>query len=108
MLAQMVWGHLFREELSMFKWAYILVFGGSTRLPGWFGALIYCHNSDFANFLKLVPECSVECGWVGQILFGQCPNAERVNLKGSSLSHPPKKLNFKIDLYCLYLYLLLL
>ena len=34
-----------------------LFMGGSKRLPGWFGALIYCHNGDFTNFLKLVPEC---------------------------------------------------
>ena len=34
-----------------------LFFGGSKRLPGWFRALIYCHNGDFTNFLKLVPEC---------------------------------------------------
>ena len=32
------------------------------------------------------PECPVECGWVGQILFGQCPNVGGVNAKGSSLS----------------------
>ena len=30
--------------------------GGSKPLSGWFGALIYRHNGDFANFLKLVPE----------------------------------------------------
>ena len=36
--------------------------GGSKCLPGWFGALIYRHNGDFANFLKLVPECPApEC-----------------------------------------------
>ena len=32
-------GHLFREELSMFKWAFPC-FGGSEPLPGWFGALM--------------------------------------------------------------------
>ena len=32
-------GHLFREELSMFKGAYAW-FGGSEPLPGWFGALM--------------------------------------------------------------------
>ena len=35
---------------------------GSKRLPRWFGTLIYRHNSGFANFLKLIPECPVECG----------------------------------------------
>ena len=67
MLARMVWGTLFREELSKFKWAYPW-FGGSKRLPGWFGAL-----------------ARLSAGG-GQILFGQCPNAERVNPKGSSLT----------------------
>ena len=43
-------------------------FGGSKRLPGWFGAL-----------------ARLSAGG-GQILFGQCPNAERVNPKGSSLT----------------------
>ena len=33
-------GHLFREELSKFKWAYPCFLGGSKRLPRWFGALI--------------------------------------------------------------------
>ena len=52
-------------------------------------ALIYCHNSDFTNFLKLVPECparpqsvrlSAVVGWGVQSLFGQiCPNVWRVN-----------------------------
>ena len=55
-------------------------------MPGWFGPLIYCNNGDFTNFLKLVPECPVECGGVGQILFGQCPNVGGVNAKGCSLS----------------------
>ena len=31
-----------------------LFLGGSKRMPGWFGALIYRHNGDFANFLKSV------------------------------------------------------
>ena len=47
-------------------------FGGEgwfRHSPGWFGALIYRHNGDFANFLKLVPECPVRPsprvpGWV--------------------------------------------
>ena len=38
-----------------------LYLGGFKRLPGWFGALIYCHSGDFMSFLKLVPECPVEC-----------------------------------------------
>ena len=33
-------GHLFREELSKFKWAICLIEGGSKCLPGWFGALM--------------------------------------------------------------------
>ena len=37
-----------------------LFLGGSKRLPGWFGALIYRHNGDFAYFLKLVPECPAQ------------------------------------------------
>ena len=32
-------GHLFREELSMFKGAFAW-FGASEPLPGWFGALM--------------------------------------------------------------------
>ena len=54
-------------------------------MPGWFGALIYYHTGDFMNLLKLVLECPVECGRWGQILFGQCPNAEYMNPYGSSL-----------------------
>ena len=54
-------------------------------MPGWFGALIYYHTGDFMNLLKLVLECPVECGRWGQILFGQCPNAEYMNPFGSSL-----------------------
>ena len=72
-----------------------LFLGGSKRLPGWFGALIYCHNNDFAFFLKLVPECLARPGprvpgWVRgggvQSLFGQCPNAEYMNVNGYSLT----------------------
>ena len=72
-----------------------LFLGGSKRLPGWFGALIYCHNNDFACFLKLVPECLARPGprvpgWVRgggvQSLFGQCPNAEYMNVNGYSLT----------------------
>ena len=47
--------------------------GGSKRLPGWFGAVIYRHIGDFTNFLKSAqstwpgpaPECPVECGGMG-------------------------------------------
>ena len=35
---------------------------------------------------KSAPECLVECGWVGQSLFGQCPNVGAVNAKGCSLN----------------------
>ena len=52
---------------------------------GWFGELIYCHNGDFTNFLRLAPECSVECGGV-QSLFGQCPNVGSNKLNGCSLA----------------------
>ena len=37
---------------------------------------------------KSAPECPVECGWVGQSLFGQCPNVGGVNAKESSLILP--------------------
>ena len=56
-----------------------LFFGGSKRLPRWFGAHIYRHNGNFRNFLKLVPECPVECGGGVQSLFG-------INDYGSSLT----------------------
>ena len=87
----MVWGTYLEKNCPSSN-GHILVFGGSKRLPepGWFGALIYCHNGGFANFLKLVPEwpapeCPVECGGGVQSLFGQCPNAEYMNAKGCSL-----------------------
>ena len=32
------------------------------RLLGWLGELIYCHNGDFTNFLKLVTECLARPG----------------------------------------------
>ena len=84
----MFWGTFFKEEFSKFKWAFP-VFGGSKRLPGWFGALIYRHNGDFTNFLKSVPEflalgCLVEC-WGVQSLFEQYQHVLHFNDYGSSL-----------------------
>ena len=47
------------------------------------------HNGDFTNFLKLAPECPVQCGGGVQSLFGQCPNAEYMNNYGSSVTSSP-------------------
>ena len=84
MLAQMVWG-TFLEKNCPSSNGHILDFWGSKRLPGWFGALIYCHNGDFTSFLKLAPECPVECGGGVQSLIVQCPNVGSNKLNGSSL-----------------------
>ena len=54
MLAQMVWGTYLEKNCPSSN-GHILVFWGSKRLPGWFGALIYRHNGDFVSCLKLVP-----------------------------------------------------
>ena len=65
-----------------------LFLGGSKCLPKWFGALrkhIALQNGKKGP-KKSAPECPVECGTGGQILFGQCPNLGGVNPKGSSLN----------------------
>ena len=60
-LAQMVW-RTYLEKYCPSSNGHTLILGGSKRLPECFGALIYCHNGDFTNFLKLVPECLARSG----------------------------------------------
>ena len=63
--------------------------GGSKRLPGRFGALMYYQNGDLTNLLKSTrkwsaPECPFE--WRGkQSLFGQCPIRGLLCFNGASL-----------------------
>ena len=85
----MVWGTYLEKNCPSSN-GQILVFGGSKRLSGWFGALIYRHNGDFVNCLKLAPGCPIECGV--QSLFGQCPNVGGDNFYGCSLSRAPMPL----------------
>ena len=52
-------GHLFREELSKFNWAFPCFLGGSKRLRGWFEASIYGYNGVFNEFSEKLPKCRV-------------------------------------------------
>ena len=60
-------------------------------MPRWFGALnvfgsIQPYKMVKNGPKKSAPECPVECGGGGQILFGQCPNVGGVKGIGSSLT----------------------
>ena len=87
-------GHLFRGKLSKFKWAFPCFWGGLNACPDDLGHLFTATTvilqifSNWSQSAQSGPaqECPVECGWVGQILFGQCPNVGGVNAKGSSLT----------------------
>ena len=84
----MVWGTYLEKNCPSSN-GHILVFGGSKRLPRWFGALTVFGSIQPCRMVKngpkrSAPECPVECGGV-QSLFGQCPNVGSNNHYGCSL-----------------------
>ena len=75
-------GHLFREELSKFKWAYPCFLGGLNTSQDGLGPYDVTLNRFRKHTTlkngkkwpeKSAPECPVECGWEGPIAIWAMP-----------------------------------